>query len=134
MSDIIYLYVWYKDPASGKEVAASFMPNAAHPIYDDKGMLKGIYDAAGNILDDYSLGADGIIEDEKGQDVVKVEDQKVDEVYDKAFSIVETASETINTVLNTILYVFFIILGLVVIAAIIWFITFVVGRIKRMIK
>lgn len=110
--DIVYLYIWYLDPETGKEVAGSFMPDGAHPLYDENGVLKGIYDVDGNPLDDYSLGADGIIEDETGKDIITSDDQKVEEIRKestifKYINIFQKTSEGISDGLRLACYVIF---------------------------
>ncbi len=60
ITKIIYLYVWYIDPATGKQVASSFMPNGEHPLYNEDGTLKGIYDVDNNLMTNMTLNANGI--------------------------------------------------------------------------
>ncbi len=129
VSEIVYLYVWYLDPETGNEVASSFMPNGAHPLYDENGVLKGIYDANGNPLDDYSMGADGIIEDETGKDLVQPEDQFVGQIESSSFF--KTASETLNKILDTITIIFSLIIGIVIFMVFIRFFKKIINLFKR---
>lgn len=123
IEELIYLYVWYLDPETGKEVAGSFMPDGAHPLYDENGVLKGIYDVDGNPLDDYSLGADGIIDDGNGNNIVNVNDQKKGEIYDN--SGFGTASSD-NSFFKTLSYV---ILGIITILSLLIILVLICGLI-----
>lgn len=57
---IVYLNVWYLDPNTGKKVAGSFMPNGEHPLYNEDGTLKGIFDVDNNLVEDMTLNDAGI--------------------------------------------------------------------------
>lgn len=117
---IVYLYVWYLDAETGKEVAGSFMPDGAHPLYDENGVLKGIYDVNGNPLDDYSMGADGIIEDKTGKDLVIWEDQfeggvtEELEIIDIFTSNIGNISNGFKTTISIIFYILLIVLFLLI--------------------
>lgn len=129
VTEIVYLYVWYLNPETGREVAASFMPDGAHPLYDENGILKGIYDADGNPLKDYSMGADGIIADETGKDIITPADQFVGEIEN--VTLFKTASDSINNFLDTMLQVFILMLGVVVFMVLIWGVSKIISWFKK---
>lgn len=60
VKEITYLYVWYIDPTTGEQVAGSFMPNGEHPMYNEDGTLKGIYDLNDNKVEDVILNDYGV--------------------------------------------------------------------------
>lgn len=69
VTKIVYLYVWYIDPDTGKQVAGSFMPNGEHPLYNKDGTLKGIYDVNNKLVENMTLNENGI-----PSEVIKNED------------------------------------------------------------
>lgn len=117
VKEIVYLYVWYLDPLTGEEVAASFMPNGEHPKYNADGTLAGIYDTEGNLLEGYGLSDKGIpstiITDANGvvkfNELVLWDDQCVDIVEHKTFDF-----STFQSAWNSILTIGGIILGIIV--------------------
>ena len=96
------------------------MPAGAHPLYDENGVLKGIYDVDGNPLDDYSMGADGIIEDKTGKDLVTWEDQfeggvtEELEIIDIFTSNIGNISNGFKTTISIIFYILLIVLFLLI--------------------
>lgn len=60
VKEITYLYVWYIDPTTGEQVASSFMPNGEHPMYNEDGSLKGIFDVDNKKIDDCILNEYGV--------------------------------------------------------------------------
>lgn len=56
----IYLYVWYIDPTTGEETAASFFEDGAHPLYNEDGSLKGIFNSNNEIIENKTLNKYGI--------------------------------------------------------------------------
>lgn len=60
VKEITYLYVWYDDPTTGEQVASSFMPNGEHPLYNEDGTLKGIFDVDNNKVENMTLNEYGV--------------------------------------------------------------------------
>lgn len=91
VTEIVYLYVWYLDPTTGEELAASFCPNGEHPKYDSEGKLTGIYNTEGELLEKYTLNEKGIpsmiATDGTLTPVLTPEDQLVDSVIEEGNSV-----------------------------------------------
>lgn len=122
VTDIVYLYVWYLDPTTGKEVAASFAPNGEHPVYNDAGVLTGIYNVEGDLLENYTLNDRGIpsmmLESGVLEPVIKSEDQEVgslDEgsVFDKIGNYFSGIKDDVDKGINTAKTIIYCILGLI---------------------
>lgn len=89
VSEIQYLYVWYIDETTGKEVASSFYENGAHPKYDENGNFLGVYNSNDELLEGYSISNNGLLtynseeinlkDEQKGGSSGKGEDGKDDD-------------------------------------------------------
>ncbi len=60
IEELVCLYAWYINPESGQETAISFMTDGAHPLYNDDGSLKGIFDVNNNLIEDMTLNENGV--------------------------------------------------------------------------
>ena len=132
VSEIIYLYVWYLDPITGEELAASFCPNGEHPKYDSTGKLTGIYNTEEELLENYTLNEKGIpsmiATDGTLDPVLTPEDQLVDSYTEDPGFIdmltpgVSTPSNNFNF-MNIIYIMAAIFVGLLLLAILLKFIT-----------
>lgn len=147
ITKIIYLYVWYIDPVTGKQVASSFMPNGEHPLYNEDGTLKGIYDVDNNLMTNMTLNANGIpseiIKNEDGTETTSPlvgwnEQEKGSCTNNNVFGILlnwpfggsGSNSSNGNNLLETIVLILKLGILLLVVAAIIRFIKFIMSLFK----
>lgn len=148
ITKIIYLYVWYLDPNTGKQVASSFMPNGEHPMYNEDGSLKGIYNVNNELVEDCVLNDRGVpskvtklpnggtletpLVGDNEQQVGGVESNIVD--YMPFIKDINTGIDKLNTILKTLIIVAEVIFGLIVLLYLIKFFKWLYRLIKGAIK
>ncbi len=139
VKEIVYLYIWYVDPTTGDEVAASFGEKGEHPKYDEAGKLIGIYDDKDQLLEGYSLSNKGIPIDAEGKETITVNDQKVGESEEKGivfnFSSIlpnfSGASNTVNTIINVVKIVILSILAIIALLIVIAIMKLIIKIFKK---
>lgn len=148
VTKIVYLYVWYLDPNTGKQVAASFMPNGEHPMYNEDGSLKGIYNVNNELVEDCVLNDRGVPSKVTKlpnggtleTPLVKDNDQQVggveSDIFDKMPFIkdLNTGIDKLNTVLKTLIIIAEVVAGLIVLLYLVKFFKWLYRLIKGAIK
>lgn len=140
VTKIVYLYVWYEDPTTGKQVAGSFMPNGEHPLYNEDGTLKGIYDVDNNLMSNMTLNKNGIpseiIKNADGTETESPlikwnEQEKGSYTANNIFTFsLGNLFDSSNSFLTSMILVLKLILYVIIIFAIIKFIKFIMGLFK----